>query len=148
MSLARACELSHVGSVSPLDLVWMRSLRDAKSPRWTIAKLLQRCVVTRDVVEEAARCGQLGMLQLLEREKTVEGMQWSMSSLNEAAEHGHWSVVRWLFGRLNSTLEEKMSNKAVVESAVKRGIGWLWSYLQLKVSLAALRPSGQFERRL
>lgn len=41
LTLTQACQLTPAVCTSLLDLVWLRGLRDAKSSKWTAAKLLQ-----------------------------------------------------------------------------------------------------------
>ncbi|EGZ19421.1 hypothetical protein PHYSODRAFT_327683 [Phytophthora sojae] len=91
LSMARACELSHVGSVALLDLVWMRSLRDAETSRWTVAKLLQS-----------------------ERHY----YRWEFSqALQQAVRRDDFVMTRWMLQHFSGCLVMK----DVVEEAARRG---------------------------
>ncbi|OWY94833.1 hypothetical protein PHMEG_00035328 [Phytophthora megakarya] len=168
LTLAQACQWTHIGSTFLLDLVWMRSLRDVKTSKWTLAKLLQserhyhqwacsqslikviqrgdlvlvqwllthfsRCTVSKEVVEKAAQCGNLWVLQLLEGDKRHGGIEWSENSVNEAARIGNWELVKWLLKRTPSTRETRRANDDVVTVPSYKII---WSRLngQLKLAL-------------
>ncbi|ETL79603.1 hypothetical protein L917_19803 [Phytophthora nicotianae] len=154
LTLSQACEWSPLGSTFLLDLVWMRSLRDAQTSKWTFAKLLQSersyyrwafsqslvqtvrrgdltmlqwllshfsgCPVSQEVVEEAARGGHLWALQLLERDTSHAGIEWSDRAVDRAAKIGDWELVRWLLQRTGSTRETRRADDEVVNSAFEQ----------------------------
>lgn len=84
--------------------------------RWVLGHF-RHCQISKDVVEEAARRGNLGVLQMLEAAKIDAGIQWSGESLNLAAASGNWDLVHWLYSRTKSQLETKQANSQLVNSA-------------------------------
>ncbi|KAE9302027.1 hypothetical protein PF001_g14178 [Phytophthora fragariae] len=99
LTLAHLCQLAPVGSTSLLDLVWLRSLRDAKSAKWTAAKLLQsephynRWEFSQAMLQAVGR-GDLVMLQWLLAH--FPGCPVSSEVVEEAARGGHLWVLQLL----------------------------------------------------
>ncbi|KAE9342147.1 hypothetical protein PR003_g9627 [Phytophthora rubi] len=99
LTLAQVCQLTPVGSTSLLDLVWLRSLRDAKTTKWTAAKLLQsephynRWQFSQAMLQAVGR-GDLVMVQWLLTH--FPGCPVSSEVVEEAARGGHLWVLQLL----------------------------------------------------
>lgn len=70
--------------------------------RWLLKHFLGS-VISRDVVSEAARGGQLAILQMLEVDEDFASIKWTEGCLKEAADRAHWHIVRWLLSRIGMT---------------------------------------------
>ncbi|GMF25640.1 unnamed protein product [Phytophthora fragariaefolia] len=136
VTLAEACQWSRAGSTSLLDLVWLRSLRDAESSAWSVAKLLQsephyyRWEFSQ-VMVHVVRRGDLAMLQWLLRHfsgcpvshEVVEaatggGHLWALQLLEADATHGG---IQWCTGDLENGGESSEWRESCVEAAARGG---------------------------
>lgn len=100
-------------------LAWVVRRGDLVLVQWLLAHF-SSCPVSEEVVEEAARGGNLWVLQLLEGNSTNGGIEWSDRSVDEAVRISNWELVVWLLRRTGSTRETRHANDEVVNSAFEQ----------------------------